>query len=209
MKNQFKHNEDGTTHIFVESKSKNFPGKHTIIIDTEDWDKIKEHRWHLCSRGSSNSTYPYVQASIPHPGGRWRYYTWQGKEKRRRQQTGIYLHHLIIGKPQKGKVIDHINHDGIRTGLDNRKDNLREVTVAQNQQNSRSSINSSSQYKGVGWHKANNKWCAYISHKGKDTYLGVFICEHQAALAYNEKATELWGENALLNEVKTQEETGE
>ena len=44
MKNQFKHNEDGTTHIFVESKNKYFPGKHTIIIDTEDWDKVKEYK---------------------------------------------------------------------------------------------------------------------------------------------------------------------
>ena len=45
MKNQFKHNEDGTTHIFVESKNKHFPGKHAIIIDTEDWDKVKEYKW--------------------------------------------------------------------------------------------------------------------------------------------------------------------
>ena len=103
-----------------------------------------------------------------------------------------------MGKPQKRKVIDHINHNG----LDNRKENLRFVTRAQNQQNRRSTKNSSSQYKGVGWHKASNKWRAKIGHKGKQTYLGLFTCEHQAALAYNEKALELWGENALLNEVE-------
>ena len=118
--------------------------------------------------------------------------------------TKLYLHHLIIGKPQKGKVIDHKNHDGIRTGLDNRKDNLREVTVAQNGQNRRSNKNSSSQYKGVAWHKRSKKWEVKIQHKGKQTFLGYHTCEHQAALAYNEKATELWGENALLNEVEIQ-----
>lgn len=114
-----------------------------------------------------------------------------------------------MGKPRKGLVVDHIDHDGIRTGLDNRKDNLREVTPSQNGQNRRSNKNSSSQYKGVSWDKREKKWQAQIFHKGKKTHIGVFICEHQAALAYNEKATELWGENALLNEVKTQEETGE
>ena len=190
MKNQFKHNEDGTTHIFVETKNKNFPGKHTIIIDTEDWGKVKEHRWSI-------------------QGGEDRRYPWQGKEIRQRRRTTFFLHHLIAGKPQKGKVIDHKNHDGIRTGLDNRKDNLREVTLAQNQQNRRSSRNSSSQYKGVAWHKRGKKWEVKIEHKGKPIHLGYHTCEHQAALAYNKKTLELWGEYAHLNEVKTQEETGE
>ena len=123
--------------------------------------------------------------------------------------TKLYLHHLIIGKPQKGKVVDHINHDDIRTGLDNRKDNLREVTVAQNQQNSRSNKNSTSDYKGVSWSEERKRWLAQIRPERKGIYIGRFTCEHQAALAYNEKALELWGEHARLNEVKTQEETGE
>ena len=206
MKNQFKHNEDGTTHIFVETKNKYFPGKHTIIIDTEDWDKVKEYKWVI--QANSHCSYPYAGTSIPHPDGGWYHYTWQGKELRRRRRTCLQLHHLIMGKPRKGLVVDHINHDGIRTGLDNRKDNLRDVTPSQNGQNRRSNKNSSSQYKGVSWDKREKKWQAQIFHKGKKTHIGVFICEHQAALAYNEKATELWGENALLNEVKTQEETG-
>tara|TARA_B100002051_G_scaffold270812_1_gene304378 strand:- start:4455 stop:4793 length:339 start_codon:yes stop_codon:yes gene_type:complete len=108
------------------------------------------------------------------------------------------LHRLILGKPQKGMVIDHINH----IGLDNRKENLRFLTAAQNQQNSRSKRNSSSKYKGVGWYKAGNKWRARVKHKRKHIWLGYFACEHQAALAYNKKAFELWGENAFLNEVE-------
>lgn len=198
MKNEYQHNDDGTTFIFMESKTKRFPGKHTIIIDTEDWDKVKEHRWGI--KFNNHHRYPYAAANVPHPDGGWCHYTWQGKEKRQRRRTKLQLHHLIAGKPQKGKAVDHINHNG----LDNRKENLRFVTQAQNQQNRRSSRNSSSQYKGVRWHKGNKKWEAEIEHEGKRNYLGYFTCEHQAALAYNKKALELWGENAHLNEVEIQ-----
>ena len=103
-----------------------------------------------------------------------------------------------MGKPQKGMVVDHIN----RIGLDNRKENLRIATRSQNQQNRRSRRNTSSQYKGVSWTKRDKRWQAKIGHKRKVICLGDFTCEHQAALAYNEKATELWGEYALLNEVE-------
>ncbi len=42
------------------------------------------------------------------------------------------LHHLLVGKPQKGFVVDHIN----RNKLDARKENLRFATHAQNVRNS-------------------------------------------------------------------------
>jgi len=195
MKNRFKHNDDGTTHIFVESKSKRFPGKHTIIIDTEDWDKVKEHRWFLFGTGRT----PYVATNIPHPDGGWHYYTCQGREKRFRRKTCLSLHHLVMGKPQKGYLTDHINH----VGLDNRKENLRFVTRAQNGQNSRSSKNSRSAYKGVNRAEQNafKKWRAKLKHKGKEIHIGHYACEHEAALAWNKKALELWGEYACLNEV--------
>lgn len=192
-KNKYAHNDDGTTHIFVESKNKYFPGKHTIIIDTEDWDKVKEHRW--CILG--NGRYPYGMTNIPHPDGGW---CVRPSGRRGRRETALLLHNLIIDKKPKGKLtVDHINHNG----LDNRKDNLREVTLSQNNQNMRSNRNSSSQYKGVSWHKPLKKWRAQIKHKDEVTHLGYHTCEHQAALAYNKKALELWGEeHALLNEVE-------
>ncbi len=201
-KNKYQHNDDGTTYIFVESKNKYFPGKHTIIIDTEDWDKVKEHKWSI--GGNKGHNYPYARTNILHPDGGW--YIRPDNGMRERRRTYLKLHHLIMGKPQKGKVIDHKKHDGIRTGLDNRKDNLRFVTVAQNQQNRRSFKNSSSQYKGVCWFKRDNRWQVHIGHKGKQTHLGYFTCEHEAALAYNKKAKELFGEYALLNEVKNERE---
>jgi hypothetical protein len=199
MKNSYKHNDDGTTHIFIESnKNKYFPGKHTIIIDTEDFDQVKEHTWGLSAGAHHN--YPYAAASILHPDGGWRIRPVDGCRERRRSH--LFLHHLIVGKPQEGMVIDHQEPKGLETGLDNRKDNLREVDYSQNGQNSRSSRNSTSKYKGVYWQKANGKWAAKIGYKGKNIYLGSFTCEHEAARAYNKKALELWGaEYALLNNV--------
>jgi hypothetical protein len=104
-----------------------------------------------------------------------------------------------MGKPREGNNVDHINHNG----LDNRKENLRFVTVAQNQQNSRSQKKSSSVYRGVSWHKPTNNWQVKICHQGKQMHIGYFVCKHQAALAWNKKATELWGEeHTLLNKVE-------
>ena len=192
-KNKFQHNPDGTTFIFLETKNKYFPGKYTVVIDTEDWDRVKEYSWSI--RG--NDRCPYVSALIPHPDGSWHYYTREGKEKRRRRRTTLALHHLIFGKPQKGMVVDHINHNG----LDNRKENIRFATHSQYDQNRRSRIGSSSKYKGVYWHKAKGKWISNITIDGCCTHIGYFTCEHQAALAYNKKAKELFGEFANLNVV--------
>ena len=184
-KNKFQHNPDGTTFIFVETKNKYFPGKHTIIIDTEDWDRVKVYRWFL--RCSEVHNTPYVRTLIANPD----------KDISRAKQIQILIHHLILGKPQKGMVVDHINHNG----LDNRKENLRFATCRQNSSNTQSRKNSSSQYLGVSWYNKNQKWVAEAKHNYKKYYLGSFTCEHQAALAYNKKAIELHGEFANLNVV--------
>lgn len=42
------------------------------------------------------------------------------------------IHQMIIGKAPKGKVVDHIN----RNKLDNRRENLRFITQAENIKNS-------------------------------------------------------------------------
>jgi len=195
-KNKFQHNDDGTTYIFVETKSKYFPGKHTIIIDTEDWDKVKEYKW--CIKGDARYTYPYAVTAIDHPDGGWYYYTWQGKEKRQRRRTTLRIHQIIMGESPKGLVVDHINHNG----LDNRKDNLRFLSQQQNVYNSRSRKNSTSDYKGVSWSEERKRWRAQITSEGKHISIGRFTCEHEAALAYNKKAKELFGEYALLNEIE-------
>ena len=98
-----------------------------------------------------------------------------------------WMHRLIINTP-KGKQTDHIN--GNR--LDNRKSNLRICTHQQNNFN-RLKQKGTSKYKGVSWCKALKKWTAAIKLNYKAKNLGYFIDEKSAALAYQNKAKELFG----------------
>jgi len=91
--------------------------------------------------------------------------------------------------------LDHKDHDR----KNNRIDNLRVVTRLQNQQNSSSRSFTTSQYKGVSWDKARNKWSVYIKFDGKVKNLGRFDNELEASLKYDQVAKEKFGEYATLN----------
>jgi hypothetical protein len=78
---------------------------------------------------------------------------------------------------------DHIN--GIRH--DNRWENLRAVTNAENQRNGRPRRNNTSGYMGVSQQRASGRWLAYISVNGKKKYLGIFA-EISDAIAAREAA---------------------
>ncbi len=58
----------------------------------------------------------------------------------------------------------------------------------------------SSQYKGVTWDKARQKWRAQIRINGKSICIGRFAVEEDAAEAYNAAAFEAWGEFSRLND---------
>lgn len=105
------------------------------------------------------------------------------------------LHRLIMDCP-KGLEVDHINHDN----LDNRKNNLRIVTRKQNRYNTRRQVGSVSKFKGVWYYKGRNKpWVASVNKDKKKYSLGYFYTQEEAAIAYNKKALELFGEYACLN----------
>lgn len=76
-------------------------------------------------------------------------------------------------------IIDHINK--IRD--DNRLDNLREVTEAENLQNMGISKRNSSGIKGVSLQSG--KWCARIRINNKEIHLGRYHLKEDAAAAYN------------------------
>lgn len=98
----------------------------------------------------------------------------------------------ILSNPET--PIDHINQNK----LDNRIENLRLATVGKNNANKKLKPNKSG-YRGVYPHF--DKWIAQVSIDGKVKALGRFITKEEAALAYNQAALELWGNDAEVNEL--------
>lgn len=110
-----------------------------------------------------------------------------------------YQAHRIIWKMVHGyepDIIDHIN--GIPS--DNRISNLRSGSMADNCRNYEKSGDFSSKYRGVCWHKKDERWIAQINLDGnKRKRIGAFKLEEAAAMAYDAFAIEHHGEFATLN----------
>lgn len=88
--------------------------------------------------------------------------------------------------------IDHI--DG--NPRNNRIENLREATCAQNLWNTRRSSKNTSGFKGVSWSSQTRSWRAYVSAKGKRHWLGYFKTKEDAFAARVAAANRLHGEFA-------------
>lgn len=74
------------------------------------------------------------------------------------------------------KMIDHINHDR----ADNRMDNLREVSNAQNMRNAKMYSSNTSGVMGVSWMKHIKKWDAFIYREHRKKSLGYFSDKQEA-----------------------------
>lgn len=107
-----------------------------------------------------------------------------------------FLHRIINNTPS-GYVTDHINGDI----LDNRKKNLRACLAKENGRNINKPTTNTSGFKGVCKTSNGNKYRAYIRVGGKHMHIGAFSTPKEAALAYNEKAKEYYGEFCRLNDV--------
>lgn len=118
---------------------------------------------------------------------------------RQKCKKNVDLHRTVLERKlgrslEKGEFCDHVNGDK----LDNRRDNLRVATHAQNQQNRGKYANNKSGYKGVSWSSAANKWVAMIRINNKQTYLGIFDDPKEAYDVYCEAALKYHGEFAKL-----------
>jgi hypothetical protein len=63
----------------------------------------------------------------------------------------------------------------------------------------RSRVSGKSKYVGVGYDERREKWFARVKYNGKGYWCGYHLIEVDAAIAYNSKALELYGEDARLN----------
>jgi HNH endonuclease len=108
------------------------------------------------------------------------------------------IHKLIMNTPE-GFVVDRIN----RNGLDNRKENLRICTSAENSRNRVANKNNRFGYKGVA-EAFNGKYVSQIGFEGKTYYGGTLDTIIEAAKSYNEMAIKYHKEFARLNEIPEQ-----
>ena len=98
-----------------------------------------------------------------------------------------FLNHMPDGTSKL--VVDHIND--IKS--DNRLENLQIITQRENAFKTQGKY--SSKYKGVCWVGKRNKWMASIYLDKKSFFLGYFINEHEAHLAYQNKLNEVLNGN--------------
>jgi len=99
----------------------------------------------------------------------------------------VHMHRLLM---TPGSMhVDHINGDG----LDNRRENLRVCTNAQNRLNSRRYRNNTSGAKGVSWCKKTGKWYARIAVDGRRVFLGFFPTINEASDAYAKASSAMHG----------------
>ena len=107
----------------------------------------------------------------------------------------IEMMHRRILDVEPGELVDHKNHNGI----DNRRENIRTCTVAENAKNRLKRTSASSRFKGVCWDAINKKWKASIKLNKKLRHIGLFADEEDAARAYDREAVKTFGAFRCLN----------
>lgn len=110
---------------------------------------------------------------------------------RDRVTKSILMHRLITDCPA-GKVVDHINGNG----LDNRRENLRICSQNDNMKNQVVHRINKLQAKGVYLPKNKRRYRATITFNGRKIRLGSYATVEEAAAAYKGAAKALGGEFA-------------
>jgi hypothetical protein len=143
------------------------------FIDDEHAE-LAELKWYALWSPKTRSY--YANRHVPGPDGK------QNNQSVHRAVMELHLGRQLL----RTEMIDHQNHDT----LDNRLENLRLATNAENQRNRRKQITNTSGFKGVSWFRSNGDWRACIRINNKTRHLGGFDDIHQAAFAYDLAALE-------------------
>lgn len=149
----------------------------SALVDDEDFQELSKHKWYA----KSMRTGKFYACRDAWPNGK---------------RVHIQMHREILGLG-KGEQADHRNGNG----LDNQRRNIRKCIASQNYANRDRKQNTTSRFRGVSWFKRDSRWVTHISKFHKTYNLGYYDSEIDAAIAYNRKAEEFFGEFARLNEI--------
>ena len=171
----------------------------TIIIDYEHYEKAKQYRWSTKSDEGRLHVVTYIKE--------------EGRRKR------VSYKKLILGLGSKVTLYKNDNpfdlrRDNIRV-FDSRSEHTRAMNEIYHDKNPPFNINKSkAMHKKRGVHKRINKttyigvvyvqrlkrqWQSRIVHNWKSHHLGSFTKDEYAALAYDKKAREFYGDDANVN----------
>ena len=149
---------------------------YVAIVDDEDYERVARFKWQVKTETADSQTC-YAQRNQPRP----------------RRKTE-FLHRVVMRVTNPSQHVDHINGNG----LDCRKENLRIATISQNARNTRKRGTFTSRFKGVSRFRG-IRWQAQIRLQNKNTHLGVYTDEVEAARVYDAAARANYGEFARLN----------
>ena len=165
----------------------------TILVDNKYYEKAKQYKWSTISTNAGKRRHVVTSST--------------GKT--------ISYKKLILGLDSKMTLYKNDNPLDLRREnilvFDSQSECTRaisklyrktefDVQMSKAIQGRVSSTKKNSKYIGVRCsYKENRKWTGAIIHNRKNYYLGSFIKEEHAALAYDKKAFELYGEDATRN----------
>lgn len=150
-------------------------GKYAIV-DPDDFERLNRYKWQCTNLGYARRTASRMC-------------------DKRRKRVAIQMHNVVCTTPQ-GMTVDHIN----RNRLDNRKANLRAVTLEQNNWNRKYvKKRAKTRYTGIYWNSQMKKWQVRLMIKGRSRSFGYYADEVEAAKVYDKVVKEYRGEYAVLN----------
>lgn len=149
-------------------------GRHVILLDDEDFDKISKYKWRVNKNGR------YLRPVTT--------------------SKGLKVHHFVIPK-KEGFVIDHIDKNTFNNQKNNLRYATKSQNGANSLVKAN---NKATGFKGVNVNSNKNRakrFGAHIKVNYKKIFLGWYETAHEAAKVYNEAAIKYFGEFASLNNV--------
>lgn len=133
------------------------------LVSDEDYEYLMQWKWK--AQRNRNHWYAVRNQHI-------------GRENGKSKSKSVYMHRLILERA--GVDLKHFVDHKDRNGLNNQRDNLREVTHAENLQNLSSHKKNSSGFRGVSWNKEKGCWQSRIQIDRKQKHLGWFSDKDEA-----------------------------